>query len=258
MMVLRRLIGLLGLCLVLPAAARAEIPRVAVAISLKEAVTEIAEAYRAEGHGDVAFTFGSSGQLQAQIEYGAPIDAFISAAHVQVDALIKAKRADGETKSVVAGNRLVLIVPAGAKSPPRSLKDLADARVRRLAVGEPKTVPAGQYAVQALEALGLRDALKGRLIYGANVRQVLDYVERGEVDAGIVYATDAREAGDRVHVVEVADEKLHDPIEYPAVLVSHSRRKEAARGFIDYLKGERARAILARKGFEVPAPRPRE
>jgi molybdate transport system substrate-binding protein len=249
----RRLMALLGLCLLLPGAVRAETARVAVAISLKEAVTEIAAAYKAEGRGDVEFTFGSSGQLQAQIEYGAPIDAFISAAHAQVDGLVKAKRADPDSKRVVAGNRLVLIVPAGAKSPPATFKDLAGARVRRVAVGEPKTVPAGQYAMQALEAMGLRDAVKGRLVHGANVRQVLDYVERGEVDAGIVYATDAQESGERVRVVERADPKTHDAVEYPAVLVSNSRRREAARGFLEYLKGEKARAILAGKGFEVPA-----
>jgi molybdate transport system substrate-binding protein len=241
-----------------PVAASAEAVRVAAAISLKEAMTDVAAAYKAEGKGEVEFTFGSSGQLQAQIEYGAPVDLFISAAHKQVDELVAAKVADGSTKRVVAGNRLVLIVPAGAKSAPARFADLSDPKQRRVAVGEPKSVPAGQYAAQALKSLGLLDSLKGRLVYGANVRQVLDYVERGEVDAGIVYATDAIESGDRVRVAARAEPKAHDPIEYPAVIVSNSRRRKAAGDFLDYLQSEEAREILARKGFTAPQTTPRE
>ena len=252
-----RVILPLVLSLLAPVAALAEPVRVAAAISLKDAMTELAEAYRAEGGGEVRFTFGSSGQLQAQIEYGAPVDLFISAAHRQVDELVEAGRADGATKRVVAGNRLVLIVPADAKSPPASVKDLSDPRHRRVAVGEPKTVPAGQYAMQVLSALKPTDAFKGRLVHAANVRQVLDYVERGEVDAGIVYETDARESGDRVRVVEAADPKSHDPIEYPAVIISHSRRRRAAVDFLDFLTSDKARAVLTRKGFIAPGAQPR-
>jgi molybdate transport system substrate-binding protein len=127
-----------------PAAAFAEAVRVAAAISLKDAMTEVAAAYKAEGRGEVTFTFGSSGQLQAQIEYGAPVDVFVSAAHTQVDELVEARLADRATKRVVAGNRLVLIVPAGAKSAPAGFADLSDPKYRRVAVGEPKSVPAGQ------------------------------------------------------------------------------------------------------------------
>jgi molybdate transport system substrate-binding protein len=250
------LLAVLGL--LVPISARAETVRVACAISLKEAMTEVAAAYKADGRGDVQFTFGSSGQLQAQIEYGAPLDAFVSASHEQVDQLVQAKRADGTTKRVVAGNALVVIVPAAAKAAPGSVKDLADARYRRVAVGEPKTVPAGKYATQALHAAGLDEALKG-LVYGANVRQVLDYVERGEVDAGIVYATDAQESRDRVRVAARVDPKSHDPIEYPAVLILDSRRRKAAGDFLDYLTTEKARDVLTSHGFTTPAPRrPRE
>ncbi len=254
-----RSILLVVLGLLVPTSARAETVRVACAISLKEAMTEVAAAYKADGRGDVQFTFGSSGQLQAQIEYGAPLDAFVSAAHEQVDQLVQGKRADGTTKRVVAGNALVVIVPAAAKAAPGSVKDLADARYRRVAVGEPKTVPAGKYATQALHAAGLDEALKGRLVYGANVRQVLDYVERGEVDAGIVYATDARESRDRVRVAAGVGPKSHDPIEYPAVLILDSRRRKAAGDFLDYLATEKARDVLTSHGFTTPAPRrPRE
>ena len=249
-----RWILLLALCLAAGVRTWAEEARVACAISLKEAITDVARAYKEEGRGGVRLTFGSSGQLQAQIEYGGPIDLFISAAHAQVDALVGAKRADGASKRVVAGNRLVLIVPAAAKSSPAGFEDLADAGYRRVAVGEPKSAPAGQYAMQALRAMKLTEALKGRLIHGANVRQVLDYVERGEVDAGIVYATDARESGGRVRVVGRADPATHDRIEYPAIIVADSRRRKAAADFLDYLSGPKAQAILAGRGFTSPAP----
>lgn len=240
-------------CLCVAACARAESVRVAAAISLKEAMTEIADAYHKDGRGDVKLTFGSSGQLQAQVEYGAPVDLFISASHKQVDELDKAGRVDGKARRVIARNRLVLIVPRDAKATPASFKDLADAKVRRVAVGQPNTVPAGQYAMQVLSALKIDAALRGKLVEGANVRQVLDYVERGEVDAGIVYATDAKEAGEAVRVVETADASLHDAIEYPAVVVRDASSAEAARRFLDYLWGEKARALLKRRGFAAGA-----
>ena len=237
----------------------ADAVRVAAAISLKDALNDAAAAYKAEGRGDVRFTFGASGQLQSQIEYGAPIDAFISAAHPHVDALVQGKRAEADRVLVVAGNQLVLVVPPGAKAPPSRFADLANRRHRRVAMGEPKTVPAGQYARQVLRSLNIEETLKGRVVYGANVRQVLSYVERGEVDAGIVYATDARESGDRVRAVATADASTHDPIEYPAVVLSNSGRRAAAEAFLDFLATEKARDIFARKGFTVPNPRrPRE
>jgi molybdate transport system substrate-binding protein len=124
-----------------------------------------------------------------------------------------------------------------------------------VAVGEPKTVPAGQHAAQVLRSLKLDEAMKGRLIYGANVRQVLEYVERGEVDAGIVYATDAREAGERVRVVATAEAGAHEPIQYPAVVLADSPRRAGARAFLDYLAAEKAREIFARRGFTDPTAR---
>ena len=107
--------------------------------------------------------------------------------------------------------------------------------------------------MQALRAMKLADALKGRLVHGANVRQVLDYVERGEVDAGIVYATEAQEAGERVRVVDRADPSTHDPIEYPAAVISNSRRRKAAVDFLDYLASDKARALFTKRGFTAPA-----
>jgi molybdate transport system substrate-binding protein len=252
---------IVAVMLVVSSAARpavAEPVRVSAAISLKDALEEAARAYKAAGGGEVEFVFGSSGELMAQIKAGAPADAFISAAGKQVDDLVRAGKVDEATRRVVAGNRLVLIVPAGAaaagKARPGGFKDLADPAVGRVAIGEPRTVPAGQYAMQVLIALRLADGLGDRLVYGSNVRQVLDYVERGEAAAGVVYATDAKQAGDKVKVVATADPTTHDPIVYPAVVVRASRHKAEAQRFLDFLASEKGKAILAGYGFTDGAP----
>jgi molybdate transport system substrate-binding protein len=234
--------------------ARADEITVAAAISLRDALTDVARQYKADTGHDVTFTFGSSGQLMAQVRNGAPIDVFISAAERQMAELARGGLVDDRTRRAVAGNALVLVVPAGAKSPPESFQELADARHKRIALGDPRTVPAGEYAAQVLEALKLADAVRDRAVYGVNVRQVLDYVERGEVAAGIVYATDARASGAKVRVVERADAATHAPIVYPAGVVSASKRADAARRFLDYLSGEAAQKILAARGFVPPPP----
>jgi molybdate transport system substrate-binding protein len=223
--------------------------RVAAAISLREALGQTAKAYEADTGRRVELTFGSSGQLAAQIKSGAPIDAFVSAANKQVDELEKAGLVDAKTRRVVAGNDLVLIVPASSSVSLADFKSLSEDAVKKLAIGEPKTVPAGQYARQVLAKLEIERKLADRLVYGANVRQVLDYVERGEVTAGIVYATDAKESGEKVKVVATADAATHEPIEYPAVVVKESKKPAAAAAFLDYLKSDRARKIFQDKGF---------
>jgi molybdate transport system substrate-binding protein len=136
----------------------------------------------------------------------------------------------------------------------KSFESLTSASVTKIALGEPRSVPAGQYAQQALKALGLADKIKDKLVYGSNVRQALAYVERGEVSAGIVYATDAKEAAGKVAVVATADPSTHDPIVYPGVVIKASDRKEAATKFLDYLVGDKARAVFESKGFTPAQP----
>ncbi len=235
--------------------------RVAAAISLRDALTQIGQAYEAKTGAKVEFTFGSSGQLMAQIQNGAPIDAFISAGEKQVDDLAAAGLVDPANRRVIAGNALVLIVPANVSAPQAvtSFADLLKPQVARLAIGEPTTVPAGLYALETLKSLRLDQPLVKRIVYGSNVRQVLDYVERGEVDAGLVYATDARQAGKKVRVVAVAPASTHEPIVYPAVVLktaaSRGANKMAAK-FLDYLVVDEARSIFADKGFTDGKARP--
>lgn len=233
-------------------AAFADSITVAAAISLKDALAKVAAQYQSDTGQVVEFSFGSSGQLAGQIESGAPVDLFISAGNKQVDDLAKAGVVDKATRKVVAGNALVLIVPVDSKSPPNSLAALVDADVMRIAIGEPQSVPAGQYAQQAFAHAGVAEAVKDKLVFGTNVRQVLDYVERGEVSAGLVYATDAKVSGDNVRVTCTVDDAEHDPIVYPAVLVSTSKKQPAAGKFVEYLLSDKGQAKLREFGFAPP------
>lgn len=255
---MRSLVRVVTLAILLTAtSAFADTVTVAAAVSLREALTEIAATLEKETGHDVRFVFGSSGQLMGQVRNGAPIDLFISAADKQVDDLAKEGLVVEATRRVVAANSLVLVVPVGAKSPPTGFKDLADARHGRIAIGDPKTVPAGDYAMQVLRSLKIADAVSKRTIQGTNVRQVLGYVEAGEVDAGVVYFTDALQSGDKVRVVERADERWHAPVRYTAVVVKASKRKPVAQQFLDHLQKDPSRRVLEDKGFLLEA-RPRQ
>lgn len=233
-------------------ASEAETITVAAAISLKDALTNAAKQYKADSGDEVEFSFASSGQLANQILNGAPVDLFISAANKQVDELSKAGTIDDASRKVVAGNSLVLIVPVDSKSPPDSLKALTGNGIAKIAIGEPRTVPAGQYAQEALKHAGVMEAIKEKLILGANVRQVLDYVQRGEVSAGLVYATDAKIAGDKVRVAATVDSAEHEPIVYPAAIVKASKKAVAAKKFLDFLLSEKGQAALKEFGFSPP------
>jgi molybdate transport system substrate-binding protein len=222
--------------------------QVGAAISLREGLSEISKAYESSTGDHVKLNFGASGQLAAQVINGAPMDVFVSAANAQVDQLIAAGACSKDTRRVIARNQLVLIAPLDSDL--SSFKSLAT--VKKLALGEPKTVPAGQYATQVLKALKLTDQLKDRIVYGASVRQVLEYVQRGEVDAGIVYRTDAQDAGDKVKLVAAAESSWHEAIEYPAVMLNKSEDPAAAKRFLEFLCTDQAQRILRKHGFDLP------
>jgi molybdate transport system substrate-binding protein len=221
---------------------------VSAAISLKEVLTEIDEQYKQDTGNVVDLNLGASGLLAAQIQQGAPVDLFISAANKQVDQLIQLGLADAATRTIVAGNDLVLIVPKDQANPPAKIEDLSDPRFQHIAVGEPKNVPAGQYGMQVLKFYHLDDLLKPRLVMGENVRQVLVYVSRGEADAGLVYATDAKAMADSVKVALVAPPESHEPIVYPAVAIKSGNAQNAA-AYLKYLQTDKAKAIFLAHGF---------
>jgi molybdate transport system substrate-binding protein len=227
---------------------------VSAAISLKESLTRIGSTFEKQTSIASQFNFGATGHLLAQIREGAPVDVFIAASEQQMDQADMQNLIDPATRIVVAGNEMVLIVPRDSKLELKSFDELAGSAVKRLAIGQPKTVPAGEYGTQVLQHLKLDALVSSRIVYGCSVRQVLDYVARGEVDAGIVYATDALEAGDDVRVMATADPSWHEPIHYVAAVVKSSKHAEKARPFIGFLRGKAAQKILADHGFVVPAP----
>jgi molybdate transport system substrate-binding protein len=221
---------------------------VSAAVSLKDAFNEIAELYRKQTNAIVRFNFGASGTLQKQIESGAPVDVFASAGAKQMDQLASKGVIDATTRKDFAGNHLVLIV-LSARSGISSFSDLSKAEVKKIAAGNPKTVPAGQYTEQTLTQLKLLPQIQPKLIYAEDVRQVLDYVIRDEVDAGVVYSSDAQVAGDKVRVAAQAPDDSHDRILYPIAVLKESRKRDAARKFIDLVLSSEGQSILAKQGF---------
>jgi len=231
---------------------------VSAAISLKEALEDMVPGFTAS-HPGTAFelNLGGSGELRRQIEAGAPVDVFVSAGAAEMDALSSAGHILARTRREIACNRLVVVVPAGNRRSPRNdgrLRDLAGlAGLGRVAIGDPASVPAGRYARQALEAAGLWRSLASRLIFTQNVRQALEYVSRGEVEAAFVYATDAGVRAGEVELALTVNPGMHDRIAYSAAAVAGSRRPVLAASLVEFLASATARAVLRRHGFELPS-----
>lgn len=220
---------------------------ISAAVSLKDAFNEIAELYKSKTGKTVNFNFGASGTLQKQIETGAPVDLFASAGEKQMDELATKDLLDAATRRNFARNTLVLIVPKDSKLDLTEFSQLE--KVNKIAVGNPKTVPAGQYTKQVFDKLNLKNTLQSKLILAEDVRQVLDYVVRGEVDAGIVYATDAKIAGEKVQVIATATENTHQPILYPLAVIKDSKQKQAAQEFLNLVLSTEGQNILQKYGF---------
>jgi molybdate transport system substrate-binding protein len=221
---------------------------VSAAVSVKDAFNEIAELSRKQSNTIVHFNFGASGTLQKQIESGAPVDVFASAGAKQMDQLATKGFIDATTRRDFAGNHLVLIV-LSTRSGISSFSDLSKAEVKKIAAGNPKTVPAGQYTEQTLTQLKLLPQIQPKLIYAEDVRQVLDYVIRDEVDAGLVYSSDAQVSSDKVRVAAQAPDDSHDRILYPIAVLKESSKPDAARKFIDLVLSSEGQSILAKHGF---------
>ena len=239
----------------LPSAAAAAELTLSVAISMKDVVEELGRRFAASRPGVVLrYNLGSSGELQKQIEAGAPIDLFISAAQRQMDELEKKGLIVAATRRTFARNVLTVVKPADSRIDLAKPADLLNPNVRRIVVGSPKTVPVGQYAEESLRALGIWDRIQPKLVFAENVRQALDYVARGEVDAGFVYATDATVRADRVKEAFRPAEDTYRPVTYPVALVKDSKERALAQAFLDLLTGADGRAVLSRFGFLPPPP----
>jgi molybdate transport system substrate-binding protein len=225
---------------------------VSAAASLKTVFEEIVRAFeRKEKGAKVYVNFAASGDLKRQIEAGAPVDVFASAARREMDDLEQKNLIIPVTKRLFARNRMVLIRPAESGSAVGSFVDLAKPEVKRFAMGNPATVPAGMYGEEVLRYFKVLENVKEKLILGESVRQVLDYVARGEVDAGIVFATDAKVRAREVSVIELAPADSHSPAVYPIAVIKNTKNEALARAFAGYVFSAEAKAILANYGFEV-------
>jgi molybdate transport system substrate-binding protein len=222
---------------------------VAAAISLKDVLDEIAQLYRADTPDTVIhFNLGASGTLQRQIEEGAPVDVFISASEDQMNSLESKGLLLPDTRRDLVRNTVVLIVPKG-KTGIASFQDLTRPDVKRIAIGEPKTVPAGKYAQEVLTHFHLYEQLKPKFVLASDVRQVLTYVSTGNVDAGIVYVTDAQTSPE-VSVVTTAPEDSHSAVIYPVAILKSSKESGEAKHFEDFLAGEKAQVVFEKYGFK--------
>lgn len=236
-----------------PGAAAAQDLTLSVAISMKEAMEEIGRRFE-QSHPGVRlhYNFGGSGDLQKQIEAGAPVDVVISAADRQMDELERKGLIVPGSRRTFARNALSIIVPADARLTITRAPDLLRPQVQRIAIGNPKTVPAGQYAEESLRALGLWDAVRPKLVFGENVRQVVEYVVRGEVEAGFVYVTDLAGRAKQAKEAIRPPQSSYRPVTYPVAVVAGSRHATLGQAFIDLLSSGEGQKALARLGFQPP------
>ncbi len=224
---------------------------VCAATSLTNAFKEIGAAFEAAQRATkVSFSFAASGALLQQIAQGAPVDVFASADAETMDDAERRRLLRPGSRADFAANALVVVVPSDATAAPKALVDLAGASFRRIAIGVPASVPVGRYTRGVLEKAQLWPQIEAKTIGAQSVRQALDYVARGEVDAGFVYATDAALMRDRVRVAFVVPTET--PIRYPIAVVAASTVAAEAQQFIAFVRSPQAQSILAKFGFGKP------
>ena len=223
---------------------------VAAAASLKNAYEEeLIPMFEAQYPGvTVKSTYDSSGKLQTQIEEGLEADVFMSAAKKQMKALDEEGMIDSDSIVDLLENKIVLIVPTGSDKGIQSFEDIVKAD--SIALGDPASVPAGQYSEEALTNLGLWDQIQDKTSFGTNVTEVLNQVAAGSADAGIVYATDAASMADQVEVVAEAPEgSLKTKVIYPVAVVKGSANTEVAANFVEFLTSDEAMKVFEAYGF---------
>ncbi|MBA4372346.1 MAG: molybdate ABC transporter substrate-binding protein [Thermodesulfovibrio sp.] len=223
---------------------------VSAAISLKNAFEEIGKLYEAKQGAKVTFNFGASGDLMKQIVAGAPVDVFAAAAQKDMDEANKQSFIVSSTHTAFTANSVVLIVPAGSKTSLNSFEGLSTANIKRIAIVNPKTSPAGRYAEEVFHYYKVSQAIKDKLVFTENVRQALDYVARGEVDAGIVYVTDAAARTREAKIVATAPEASHKPVIYPVAVVKGTKNETLAKAFISLVLSPEGQKILQKYGFK--------
>ena len=220
------------------------------AMSLTDALTEVSQRFGASQNVKVYCNFAGSSTLQRQIEKGAPADVFFAASPKQMDALQQKGLIYEDSRRGILNNRLVLVAPVNRSVSLTDVRMLVQDTIRRIAIGEPNSVPAGIYGREALTQLGIWDAVQPKLIPTADVRSTLAYVESGEVDVGVVYQTDAA-ISKKVEIIYQFPDSSHSPIVYPAAVVQDTGRKVLAQAFLEYLQTAEVTAIFEKYSFSV-------
>ena len=195
-------------------------------------------------------TYASSGDLQTQIENGLETDVFMSAANKQMDALVEEGIIDNDTNLQFLENKVVLIVPADSNSNISSFDDLKNVE-GNIAIGDPESVPAGQYAQEVLNNTGIWDDVESKLSLGTDVTAVLNQVAQGSADCGIVYATDAKSTDDVKVICEAPDDALKTPVIYPVASIKDTNDTDATKAFMDFLQTKEAKDVFVEYGFTI-------
>ena len=223
---------------------------VSAAASLTDALIEIQKEYERQNEVVILYNFAASGALQKQIMEGAPCDLFLSASKQHMDALETEGLIVTESRADLLSNALTLIVSAEQEGTVKDYTDLTKPELTGISIGTPESVPAGKYAKQALENMGIWDKLGDKIIYAKDVRQVLEYVDTGNADCGLVYKSDTLSLKTGIAVMDLA-ESSHDPIVYPAALVKDSAQQQAAAEFYEFLQTEYAAGVFEKYGFNI-------
>lgn len=224
---------------------------VSAAASLTDVMKELAENYKKDHPNvEIKFNFGSSGALQQAIQNGGSADLFFSAAQKQMNELEKAGDLAADTRRDLLINEVVLIVPKEGGKDIKAFDEITSDKVAKIALGEPKGVPVGQYSEEVFNNMKILDQVKAKAVYGSDVRQVLAWVENGEADCGVVYATDAA-ISQKVKIVAKAPEGTHKPIIYPVAILKDSKQKDAAAEFLKFVSAPESAKLFQKYGFEV-------
>ena len=246
-----RRVAALALALMASGLAQAAEITVSAAASMTNAFRELAPAFEAAHPGTrLQFNFAASDALLAQIAKGAPVDVFASADQETMAKAQQQKLLVEGTRRNFVSNALVVITPAEGGVALKTLSDLQQSAVKRVAIGRPEGVPAGRYAKAALEQAGLWSAIEPKAVFAQNVRQALDYVSRGETEAGFVYMTDALVFKDKVRILFSVPTPA--PISYPIAVTPGGTNAEGGKRFLDFVTSAAGQAVLARHGFQKP------
>lgn len=221
---------------------------ISAAISLKEVISSVGKEFTQRyPKTKILYNFAASGQLRTQIENGAPVDVIFTASIKDIDLLIRKDLILNNHKKTFTKNKLVLIT-SNSNQLCHSLFDLQTPKIKSIAIGNPSTVPGGKYAEESFSYLHLLPAIKEKLVLTENVRQVLDYVSRNEVDAGVVFYTDTL-TNKKVKIIASFPEDSHQPIIYPVAIIKSSSQAELAKKFVEFATATNGKKILKQHGF---------